>query len=100
MKYQFSNTEFTYELEGEKTITVAVCDACGLEHRNNYGFEISYARRGLSGGGRRKFCGKCATKHIGYLEEAIAKSWEEMRAPSIPYSLTGNKKEPVQGPKG
>ena len=70
-KYKFSNTEKTYTREGEKPQTYKVCDICGAEQQNNFGFEVSHARRDNTGSYRLSLCGKCANKVLPILEDAL-----------------------------
>ena len=70
-KYRHSNTEITYTDEDGKSKTYKVCDVCGAEQQNNYGFEISHARRDCAGRYRLCLCGKCATKLLPLIEDAL-----------------------------
>ena len=69
-RYKHSNTEHTYTRNG-KTQTYKVCDICGAEQQNNYGLEVSHARRNSLGEYRLCLCGKCATVVLPILEGAL-----------------------------
>ena len=77
-KYKYSNAEHTYTESGKST-TYKVCDICGAEQKNNYGFTISHARSGVEGSYRLGLCGKCANKILPILEEALEEVQETAR---------------------
>lgn len=64
MKYKYSNGERTQIDENGKREVFAICDACGKEHKNNYGFMLSYSMPGGSVSIRKKYCRKCAAVFI------------------------------------
>ena len=68
--FKHSNTEYTYSEDGKRR-TYKVCDICGAEQQNNYGLEVSHARRGAEGSYRLSLCGKCANKILPILEGAL-----------------------------
>lgn len=68
--FKHSNTEHTYSEDG-KSRTYKVCDICGAEQQNNYGLEVSHARRDSMGSYRLSLCGKCATVVLPILEGAL-----------------------------
>ena len=69
-RYKHSNAEHTYTKDG-KTQTYKVCDICGAEQQNNYGLEVSHARRNSMGWYRMGLCGKCAAEVLPILEGAL-----------------------------
>lgn len=69
-KYEHSNEQRTYTDEDGKQETFAICDACGKEHKNNFGLEVSYSMRNNWTQYRIKLCGKCANKVVPILDRA------------------------------
>ena len=79
MRYQYSNAEKTRTDENGKQEVIAVCDICGAEHKNSYGYEISYAMYGESKSQRAKYCGKCARAIIPALIKALEAAENKQR---------------------
>lgn len=71
MRYQYSNAEKTRTDENGQQEVFAICDICGAEHKNGYGYEVSYAMYGENKSQRAKYCGKCAKAIIPALKEAL-----------------------------
>ena len=69
-KYEYSNGQITHTYANGKKETFAICDACGKEHKNNFGLEISFSMRNHWGWRRIKLCGKCANRVIPILIRA------------------------------
>ena len=71
MKYKHSNHEIGYKKENGKINIVAICDICGAEHKNHYGYEIDFTDRKGWRTARRKCCAKCARQIVPILDEAL-----------------------------
>ena len=71
MKFNHSNHEIGYKKENGKINVVAICDVCGVEHKNNYGYEINLTYGKGDKWARRKCCSKCANQIIPILDAAL-----------------------------
>ena len=78
-KYKHSNAEKTYTDSKGRKRTYKVCDVCGAEQQNNFGFEVSHDRSGCNGSYRLSLCGKCANRLLPHLEDAIKHIQEDVR---------------------
>lgn len=70
-KYDHCNSQRTYTNSKGRRITVAICDACGAEHRNNMGFTVSMSYPGTDWASRLKLCAKCSRKLLPSLYDCV-----------------------------
>ena len=82
MHFKHSNKEITRTYESGKKRTYKVCDICGAEQQNDYGFETSYAKYGICESCRCGLCEECANQLIPILQEAFKKIKEKTRCQS------------------
>ena len=69
-KNQYASTSYERGISG-KVESWSVCDACGADTKNQYGFKFDFQIRGRNGGGRMALCAKCSRKLMPKLLEAV-----------------------------
>ena len=68
-KYKYSNAE----VKASDGNVYKICDICGERCKSNMGVEISYSTTRVSGGLRKGYCRKCASKYAKLISEFVDK---------------------------